>query len=679
MPDFAVSTAFTFSDSLTPGLAKASGAVDRFGRKTDSIFSRAERRTQGVALSVKNLVRVFGILGALRFLTRGISDASNEFVSFDDSIASATARFKDLDLATTKGQISLKKLRATARLVGRDTEFSAGQAGGGLDFLALAGFNVEQAIISLPKVTDLATVAKLDLARATDIATDTLGAFGLMTKDNIQLQTNLARVNDVLALTTSRTNTTVEQLFEAVGNGAAAMNAAGQSIETFAAFAGTMAGKTIKAGEAGTALRNIVLRLADPTRQAASMLRRLGVSVEDGSGNFRDFLDIIEELQGGLGKLGDRQRAAALSIIFGKKAFTGLESVLSQNIKEIRAFREELEAGGRASNRMAAIMRDSLGPRLMALKSAATEVAFKFFALFRGPLVKAIDSFTETLREVDIVPLAKGLDSFQRGLSVMLDTLRPFKTVLLVAAAGMATYVATMKVIAVWAFVKAITAAAAGVTLFSVALAANPIGAVIAGLTVLVATLVLVRENWDTIKLSFLDGTNFIGQKLRELWADIGEGITSIIFKISQGVFSLADKLTAPLFGLVRAALDLGREFSDFFDLDTSTLDDITDKINSVQESIKAKAELPFVPRSEPIAAAGRSGGRDTVITLDPERAEAEKKRILKLLIEQQKIAQQEVKFNAQINFANTPGGTTAETDTTGAAQVNVDLLGVNP
>ena len=60
---------------------------------------------------------------------------------------------------------------------------------------------------ALPGTLDLATAANLDLARASDIVTDSLGAFGLNTKNSVQLQKNLKRISDVMVTTTNTFNT----------------------------------------------------------------------------------------------------------------------------------------------------------------------------------------------------------------------------------------------------------------------------------------------------------------------------------------------------------------------------------------------------------------------------------------------------------------------------------------
>jgi hypothetical protein len=53
---------------------------------------------------------------------------------------------------------------------------------------------------------------------ATDIASDAIGAFGLMTKDSTQLAINFNRINDVMAATMTRSNTSMEDLFESIKN-----------------------------------------------------------------------------------------------------------------------------------------------------------------------------------------------------------------------------------------------------------------------------------------------------------------------------------------------------------------------------------------------------------------------------------------------------------------------------
>ncbi len=173
---FTISTTFKAHDKMTKTVNRITGAVGKMAKI-------------GVAA-----------LGV------GLALTAREFANYEHAITSSAAKFGDLNLATVEGQKQLKALGKIARDVGDKTQFSATEAAQGLDYLAMAGFSVEQAIAGLPQVVDLATVGNIDLARATDISSDALGAFNMMVKDSTQLQANMTRINDVMAKTITSSN-----------------------------------------------------------------------------------------------------------------------------------------------------------------------------------------------------------------------------------------------------------------------------------------------------------------------------------------------------------------------------------------------------------------------------------------------------------------------------------------
>ncbi|HEC61161.1 MAG TPA: phage tail tape measure protein [bacterium] len=327
---FTISTTFKAHDRMTKTVKGMNQVVGRLGVLTKRV--------------AKVGIIAFGV--ALGLVTR-------EFVNFDQAITSSSAKFGDLNLATAKGQKQLKELGRIARDVGAATQFSATEAAQGLDYLAMAGFNVEQAIAGLPRVIDLATVGKIDLARATDISSDALGAFNMMVKDSSQLQTNMTRINDVMAKTITSSNTDLEQLFETIKKGAPAFTMAGQSIESFNALAGAMANAGIKGTDAGTSLKNVMLRLAQPAGEAGKILKELGVRTADSSGNFRDVIDILADFEKGLKGMGTEQRTAALKTIFGQRTITGISVLLATGSDALREYRKSLEESTGAAAKMA--------------------------------------------------------------------------------------------------------------------------------------------------------------------------------------------------------------------------------------------------------------------------------------------------------------------------------------
>ncbi len=518
MANFAVSTRFTGKDLISKTFARMGKNADRFGNKSSKAFKQANRSASRFRDITKGILAASAIQKVLGGLKQGVSAVTTEFIEFDGAIVSAAAKFKDVNLATAEGQKRLLELKKAARETGAATQFSAGQAASGLDFLAMAGFNASQAIAALPGVVNLATVANVDLARATDIASDSLGAFGLMTDDATQLQKNFTRVNDVMALTMSRTNTNMEDMFEAVKKGAPAFTSSGQSLESFNALIGVMANSGVKGAEAGTQLRNVMLRLADPTKKAQEALDAMNIGTKDSRGNFRDVVDILGDFEKGLKGMGTQQRAATLSTVFGARAITGVNILLQEGTDSIAAFRGELENSAGASQKMADIMRTSLGNRLKSLSSAAIEFGFKIFTAFEKRGAGAIDKLTEAVRNFDPQPIIAGFNFAFKAASSLFNVLKFFGPELLVIVGGFLTYGAVLKGLAIGnaviGFLSLLTTlkSTAGVmVLLNAAMTANPVGAVIMGVTALVALLVFLEKKLNVLTAVW-EGIKAIGQ-----------------------------------------------------------------------------------------------------------------------------------------------------------------------
>jgi TP901 family phage tail tape measure protein len=500
---FAVSTKFTGRDLISKTFARMGKNADRFGNKSSKAFKKANRSASRFRDITKGILAAAGISKVLGGLRQGLSAVTTEFIGFDGAIISAAAKFKDVNLATAEGQKRLLELKKAARETGAATQFSAGQAASGLDFLAMAGFNATQAMAALPGVVNLATVANVDLSRATDIASDSLGAFGLMTEDTTQLQKNFTRVNDVMALTMSRTNTNMEDMFEAVKKGAPDFTKAGQSLESFNALLGVMANSGKKGSEAGTALRNIMLRLASPTKEAQKAINAIGIKTADASGNFRDIVDILADVEKGTKKMGEVQKTAALSTIFGARAVGSINILLTEGSGKIRSFRDELLNAGGASQKMADIMRTSLGNRLKSMSSAAIEFGFKIFTAFEKRGAGAIDKMTEAIRNFDPQFLIDGLNLAIKSVTSLFNIIKFFGPELLVITGGFLAYGVVMKGLAIGeaviGFIKlfsVLKSTAAVMGILNAVMIANPIGAIIFGVTALVAAIVLLEKKF---------------------------------------------------------------------------------------------------------------------------------------------------------------------------------------
>ena len=394
---------------------RLSKVLDRIGNKSKSTATRvkaslekinkAARKTQGI---MAGMMGSMAITAGMFALSMGARKVTEEFVGMDQALTSAAAKFPE---AINRGTKEFEKLEAAARRVGGATEFTSKEAGEGLEFLAMAGFSASQAVSALPVVVDLATAANMDLARATDIASDALGAFN-MHSENASIQTaNLTRISDVFAKTTTSANVTLEHMFETMKDGGPVMTAAGQSVETFAALTGTLGNAGIKGSKAGTTLKNMMLRLIAPVGKGEVLIKKLGINVADSAGNMRDMLDIMDDVRRATAKMGEKQRLAALDVIFGKRAIAGVNVVLATGIDKIKKYRGELEKAKGASKDMADKMREGLLNRLKVLQSSLIELGFKVLEAFQEKFPGALDAAIAAVQSFDPRPMVDAIKS----------------------------------------------------------------------------------------------------------------------------------------------------------------------------------------------------------------------------------------------------------------------------
>lgn len=390
---FSVEGTFRMVDRMTRPIQRIEARLSRFVRGAQSGF----RGIQEFAGITRGAFMALGaaIVAASAAAVHALHEVIQTGMEFDQALTAAAAKFPG---QVRRGTAAYQELEEAAQRVGRETEFTASQAASALDFLAMAGFNASQAVAALPGVVNLATAAQMELGQATDIASDTLGAFGLMSSDAAALGTNLARVNDVLARTSTTSNTTIEQMFEAIRTGAPVAHAAGASIETFSGLLGTLAGSGIKGAEAGTALRNVFLRLQAPTGAARAALRRLHVSTQDAQGNMRDINEVLGDLGTSLDGLGTAQRANVLTAIFGNRAVTATNVLLEAGVGRLNEYRTTLEGATGAATEMATTMRDTAGGDLASMESAIEGLKLGIWELVRGPFRAVLQSITEWVR-----------------------------------------------------------------------------------------------------------------------------------------------------------------------------------------------------------------------------------------------------------------------------------------
>lgn len=495
---FSVFNKFKAVDDVSKPIKNMTNKVDRFGRRSQDAFKRADRGAGRFVKKIKSIAAIAGTLVGLGLVTQQLSTAIMLGAEFEQTIVNAAAKFGGM---AAKGTKNFQQLEQAARKAGATTEFTASQAGESLNFLALAGFNVQQSIAALPGIIDLATAAQVDLGIASDIATDTLGAFNLQTKDAAQLQKNLTRVTDVLAKTTTRSNTNMEQLFEVFTDAGPVATSLGASIETVAAMAGRLADAGIKSSVAGTTLKNTFLSLSATTPQAEKQLARLGIRLKNEQGNFRDMFDILGDLNGALGDMGDVERAGVLKDIFGKIPIAGVNVLLKTGADNLRNFRTEIENAAGATQLMAKQMRNTRLAQFKTLLSALEGTKISFFAAIDRVLGNVVGKLIDVTRATDQW-IQANQSLISNSLTLLIDIVKStafavsevFRIVKdagdLIGVNIIPVIIGLVTVLKTWAAIQGI---------LNIVLTANPIGLFVVALIAVIAAVKAVVNNWGSL------------------------------------------------------------------------------------------------------------------------------------------------------------------------------------
>ncbi|GHU13039.1 hypothetical protein FACS1894161_2520 [Spirochaetia bacterium] len=506
---YAVETVFKLIDKITAPLDQVGNKGKALGKALKKDFLATQNAVAGLGDKLKTFGK-YAAMAGVGALGVGIAVVTNQFIEFDQAATGATAKFKDLDVTSATYAKSLEKIKQKAREVAAVTEYNAVDTAGALEKMAMAGLTSEQSMAMLMGTTNLATAAGMDLTTAVDIATDSLGAFGLITDDAGQLAVNMDRVSDVMAKTTNMFNTDMAGMFESVKKGAPTFTAAGQSLEDFSALTGVLASSGIKGSEAGTQLRNMMISLANPSNKAAGSLKRLGITTKDANGNFLNIIDIIGQFEQGTKDLGTAEKAAAMATIFGTRTVTGMNILMGEGAESLRRYRTELENAGGAAAEIADAMRGSIKNRIELLKSAATDLGFKFVGAFQTKGVSSIEKLTEAISKFDPQPIVDGLTTVADIIGGLIKIVWSLRYFIMGAAIAWGIYQAAMIAAVVISNIMGMVRAVQTLmmmqkgmnvvqAIFNVLLMASPTKLIIVAVGILIGLVILMVKHWDDI------------------------------------------------------------------------------------------------------------------------------------------------------------------------------------
>lgn len=340
--------------------------------------------------------------------------ASVKFGSnFEAAMSGVAATMGMTSTEINNGSADYERLKQAAKDAGATTKFSASQAAEALNYMALAGYDVDESIATLPTVLNLAAAGGMDLATASDMVTDSMSALGDMagTADSFV---------DKMAKTSQKSNTSVAQLGEAILTvGGTAKSMAG-GVDEMNTVLGILADNGIKGAEGGTALRNMILSLSAPTDTASAKMEELGLSVFDAEGKMRPMNDVFNDLNDILSTMTEGEQTQVLNTIFNKVDLKSVNALLAnsgERFDELSGYIADCD--GAAAN-MADTMNNNLQGSVTILQSALEGLGIAVYEQMEEPLKEAVKVGNGYIDELSAALKENGPDGLVSALGQIL-------------------------------------------------------------------------------------------------------------------------------------------------------------------------------------------------------------------------------------------------------------------
>ena len=264
-----------------------------------------------------------------------------------DGIRKAISGFKELAKATISvganfeasmskvaaisgaNEEQLAQLTDKAKEMGEKTIFSATESAEAFQYMAMAGWDVEDMLNGIEGIMNLAAASGENLATTSDIVTDALTAMGYKAGD-------AGKLADVMAAASANANTNVSLMGATFQYAAPIVGSLGMNMEDTAVAIGLMANAGIKGQKAGTALRSILTRLSTDAGASSTSLGALGTLTEDLGvqfynldGTVRPLSSVLNEARKAWKGLSAEEQASYGKTIAGQEALSAWLAIMN--------------------------------------------------------------------------------------------------------------------------------------------------------------------------------------------------------------------------------------------------------------------------------------------------------------------------------------------------------------
>lgn len=378
----------------------------------------------------------FGVTAPLTALGKSAFDTFSQFENGMMKVNTVTGATVD----------EFKMLTDEAKRLGATTQFTALQVADLQLVLGRKGFD-PTAIKNMEKsVLDLALATGEDLSLAADTVASSINAFGLSSNE-------ASRVANTLASAAANSSVQLSTFSTAFGHAGASANAVGVELEELSAMMGVLMDNGIKASKAGTGLRKVFMKLHKEGR------------------SFSEILDLVTQ-----GNFGLEQAQKLVGVTAANQIL-----ILAKNKDKVAELTQEYQTNTGRLDEMAEAMGGTTFAKVKKMESAIEGMKLEMGALIADAILPIIQKVTE------LASSFQGLDGGTKKLILQIAGIAAVLGPLLLTI-SLAT--------AAWgAMTSAIALVTGGIKLLTLAIMANPLGALAVVVTSLAASWLIFRDN----------------------------------------------------------------------------------------------------------------------------------------------------------------------------------------
>ena len=368
-------------DGMTSGQAKKYQELSSSIKATRKELNQTEKSLKGMNTSSKKGIGFIGKMagaftvatlaaGAFQKISRAVSQAIVGGVETFKKYEFAMSKVKAISGAT---EAEFKALDKSAQDLGRTTFFTAEEVANLQINFSKLGFTAKETLAAQEAALNTAVATGEDLARTATVIGSTLRGFGLDASE-------AGRVSDVMAASFTGSALTLEKFQTAMTKVAPVAKILGMSLEDTTATLGVLTDSGIEASIAGTSLRNIFLKLGDPSSDLA---KSIGFTVNSGEDMVAQFKRMAKE---GVNvekmlEIVDVRQVAAISTMI-------------ENIDVLERQIGAYENSSGAAKDMADIVGDNLEGAMLRFKSAMQGLAIVLTEKIAPIITSVTEGFT---------------------------------------------------------------------------------------------------------------------------------------------------------------------------------------------------------------------------------------------------------------------------------------------